>query len=53
MLLMECLDFILPSLIDLFNFYLASPYNASSKFLSQQQSEGDVKIAMILTTIDL
>ena len=54
-LLIECLDYILPSLTDLFNSSLASGifHNASNKLLSHQFSKRGVLITMIWTTIGL
>ena len=45
--LIECIDSILPSLADLFNFSLAFSHNASSQLLSHIFSKSDVVITMI------
>ena len=52
-LLVECLDYILPSLTDLFNSFLASSHNASNQLLSHLFSKRGVLITMIWTTIGL
>ena len=54
-LLIECLDYILPSLTDLFSslLHLASSHNASNQLLSHLFSKRGVLITMPWTTIGL